>query len=606
MTSSAQGSNPGVSGVASKPTSAGLALRDELADPASSPARKEIVSTANGARPLIVVLHDHPDDLARLLNHRFGSDYRVVAARCGADVTALARDNVVPGVALVIADRVVAGEHTTHLLASVRTTNPAVVRCILVPVADRVLARGVHTAVAAGYADRTLPSPWGHPEVELYPAVSSMLGQWWRTTAPEQASAVQLTIVAKPSHPRLAELRDLADRNGVATRFVWPGDADGQRLLADVGAGPDSVVVAAADRPALVDPTLSQIGALVGARTVPPSDHCDLLIIGGGPSGLAAAIYGASEGLATVLLEKRAIGGQAGTSSSIRNYPGFPYGVSGSELATLMVQQAWMLGAESVYRAAVALQVGEPDHHRVVLEGGAEITARAIVLATGVQHRLLRAPGVERLLGAGVYHGAARAEARHYTGKDVFVVGGGNSAGQAAIHLAQYARNVTIMIRGESLAASTSDYLLREIDRTHNIAIGRRSEIVEAHGIGRLEALSIRTGGRTSREHADAVFIMIGADPDTAWLPRAIERDDYGYLLTGADTSPSGSQHALTYESTVEGIFAIGDVRHGSTKRVATGVGEGAVCIVSVHAHLARAKSRLAISRQPVQQAASG
>ena len=563
------------------------------------PSVTETASTPSQAQPLIVVLHDHPDDLAELLTHRFGADYRIGVARSGADVAELIRDNVPPGLALVLADRLVAGDPTTQLLAKLRTTDPAVLRCILVPAGDRVVARGVHTAIAAGSADRTLPSPWGHPDVELYPAVSTMLGQWWRKVAPDQVSAVQLTIAANPAHPRLAELRDLADRNNVTTRLVGPGDAEGQRLFADAGAGPDSVVLAAPGGAPMVDPTVSQIGALVGARTVPPSDHCDLLIIGAGPAGLAAAVYAASEGLATVMLERRAIGGQAGTSSSIKNYPGFPYGVSGADLATLMVQQAWMLGAESVYREAVALHTGK-QNHRVVLEGGEEMTARSVVLATGVQHRRLRAPGVERLLSAGVYHGAARAEARTYTGKDVFVVGGGNSAGQAAIHLAQYARSVTLLIRGESLAATTSSYLLREIERTHNVAIRGRSEIVEAHGDHRLEALSIRIGGDTSREHADAVFIMIGADPDTGWLPPEIGRDHYGYILTGTDTSSSITHQALAFESTVPGIFAIGDVRHGSVKRVATAVGEGAVCSVSVHLHLARSETTMAGASAPV------
>lgn len=539
--------------------------------------------------PTIVVLHDHPDELTRALRRRFGRDYLVSAARTIPQFEELLGQHTT---ALVIVDRAVAGRSVLDALQALRDTAPDTVRCVLSPAADRVTTQRLLAAVDAGAVDRCLPTPWGHPDVGLHPQVSDMLAQWWRATAPDAVAVPQLTIVAATGHARLAELRDIADRNNVPTRFLTPDDPAGRQILRDGNAAADSLVVTAEGKRPLRDPTTAQIGGLVGARLQPEHPHCDLAIVGAGPAGLAAAVFGASEGLSTVVLEPKALGGQAGTSSSIRNYPGFPYGINGGDLATLLAQQAWLLGAQTVYRTATTLHPGGAAH-RLDLEGGSQLTADAVLLATGVRYRRLDIPGVERLIGAGVYYGAARAEAPRCSRQDVVVVGGGNSAGQAATHLAQHARRVTLVVRGASPGASMSDYLVRQIGRTRNIDVRVGSRITAAHGSTQLETLTIERSGDAVTVPASALFVMIGAEPDTGWLPAAIARDAEGFLLTGGAARPRNPT-PLPYETTVEGVFAIGDVRHGSMKRVASAVGEGATSVSSVHARLAIRQGRAA------------
>lgn len=542
------------------------------------------------ATPTIVVLQDHPEPLERLLHRRYGADYCVTALRAVADLDGIAHRRTT---ALVVADRAVGGESVVPLLAELGQRAPSMIRCVLSPAGDRIGTQQLLAAVDAGSIDRCLPAPWGHPDVGLHPLVSEMLAVWWRTTAPEVAATPQLTVVAPPDHPRLAELRDLADRNSVPTRFLLPDTAKGRQILASSGGPRTSVVVTAPGRQPLVNPSTAEIGGLIGARLQPQRPSCDLVIVGAGPAGLAAAVFAASEGLSTVVLEPKALGGQAGTSSWIRNYPGFPYGISGGDLASLLAQQAWLLGAQTVYRAATALLPDSADH-RVRLEGGSLLTADAVLVATGVRYRRLEAPGMERLIGAGVYYGAARAEAPRCAQQDVYVVGAGNSAGQAATHLAQYAHRVTLLVRGAVLGVTMSDYLVRQIERTPNISVRTCSRVTAAHGSRHLEALTIETDGQAAPEPAFAIFVMIGLEPDTGWLPTALARDVDGFLLTGAEASPGDGRPRLNYETSVAGIFAIGDVRHGSVKRVASAVGEGAVSVSSVHSHLARLRTGVA------------
>jgi thioredoxin reductase (NADPH) len=326
----------------------------------------------------------------------------------------------------------------------------------------------------------------------------------------------------------------------------------------------------------------------VGLQTSPKYDAYDAIVIGGGPGGLAAAVYGASEGLHTLMIEREAPGGQAGTSSRIENYLGFPTGLSGDDLASRALDQAKRLGAEVLVTRDVSGI--DATTKTVTLDGGQSLRARTIILATGVTWRSLAIDGIERLTGVGVYYGAARSEALYTTGKDIFLIGGGNSAGQAAMFFSGYARSVTILIRGSDLAASMSDYLIRQLATKDNIAVEARSEVVALYGERHLEAIDVvnRATGETTRRETDALFVFIGADAETDWLPPEIRRDALGYVLTGRDAQPWPLERdPFLLETTVPGIFAVGDVRHASVKRVASAVGEGSMAIAFAHQYLA-------------------
>jgi len=347
-------------------------------------------------------------------------------------------------------------------------------------------------------------------------------------------------------------------------------------------------VVQLIDGTILVQPSTRELANAVGLQTVPHSSAYDAIVIGGGPAGLAAAVYGASEGLRTLLVEREATGGQAGTSSRIENYLGFPTGISGDELGTRALEQAIRLGAEVVVtRDVAAIDAVEKT---VTLDGGTALAARTIILATGVSWRTLPLDGIERLTGLGVYYGAARSEAQNTRGRDVYLIGGGNSAGQAAMFFSNYASSVTLVVRGTSLAASMSDYLIHQLATKNNIVIETTSEVTAVHGDRHLEAIDVtnRATGSTARRGTDALFVFIGADAVTDWLPPEIARDSRGYVLTGPNvpTWPL-ERDAFLLESSVPGIFAVGDVRHGSVKRVASAVGEGSMSIAFAHQYLA-------------------
>jgi len=387
------------------------------------------------------------------------------------------------------------------------------------------------------------------------------------------------------------QIRDFLARNRVAFEWYDPADPDCPKCT---GVGPDDLpLVILPDGRRLVRPNLLQSAAELGLRTQPSATQYDVAIIGGGPAGLAAAVYGASEGLRTVLVERYATGGQAGTSSRIENYLGFPSGVSGDELADRARTQA-----EIVVGRAVKQVVSGTPFHRIELDGGFSLEAHALVVATGVSYRQLQVPDIERFLGAGVYYGAARAEARTTLGRDIVLVGGGNSAGQAAMFFSGYARNVTILVRGPSLSQSMSQYLIEEIGTRDNIAIRANGEIVAVEGGDHLNAIVVRDtrNGGTERWDVDAVFVFIGADAVSDWLPSEVIRDELGYVCSGRDVLDLlESEHRpwpherdpYLLESSVPGIFVVGDVRHGSIKRVAAGVGEGSMSIAFVHTYLA-------------------
>jgi len=340
----------------------------------------------------------------------------------------------------------------------------------------------------------------------------------------------------------------------------------------------------------LADPANTEVAEALGVNIRPEETTYDVIVVGAGPAGLAAAVYGAPEGLRTALLEREAFGGQAGTSSLIRNYLGFPGGISGAELAWRAYEQAWMFGTKFVYgNPATSLGI-DGDLYIVGLQDGSAVTSRAVVVATGVSYRRLADPGLESRAGAGVFYGAATTEAQALAGKRAFVVGGGNSAGQAALHLSKYARQVTILVRSASLAASMSQYLIREIEAAANIDVRYCTEVASGDGDGRLEQLSLRhrDTGDTETEPADGLFVLIGAQPFTGWLPEAIGRDQWGYILTGPDLAERWTLAREPYllETSAPGVFAVGDVRHGSVKRVASAVGDGSIAIRLAHDYL--------------------
>jgi thioredoxin reductase (NADPH) len=341
----------------------------------------------------------------------------------------------------------------------------------------------------------------------------------------------------------------------------------------------------------LQDPTPADVAASHGIHTRPSSEVYDLAILGAGPAGLAAAVYGASEGLRTLVIEHLAIGGQAGTSSMIRNYLGFPHGIGGGELAHRAWEQAVLFEAQFVFTQRATGLAARGEERVISLADGSEVTARAVIVTAGVDYRRIGVPSLERFVGAGVFYGAATFEAPAMGGEEVYVVGGANSAGQAALHLGKYAARVTLIVRGDSLAAGMSDYLIRQIEATPNVEVRLRNQVVDGRGEIRLEALTLEDAGTGRREDvaASAVFVLIGAEPRTDWLHSVVLRDDHGFILTGRDVPHEGwplERPPLPFETSMPGVFAAGDVRHGSVKRVAGAVGEGSVAVGSVHQYL--------------------
>jgi thioredoxin reductase (NADPH) len=411
--------------------------------------------------------------------------------------------------------------------------------------------------------------------------VTGSLEEWWRERG---ARGETVTVIGDDPSARVHEIRDVLARNSVPFGFYPSHSQEGRAALRRLGVSePAGPVLSVYTGVVLVDPTNAEVAEALGLDVRPAGRTYDVVIVGAGPAGLAAAVYGSSEGLRTALLEREAFGGQAGTSSRIRNYLGFPGGVSGVELAQRAYEQAWVFGTHFVYgNPATSLAKGQ-DLLVVGLEDGSEIRARAVVIATGVSYRRLGVPELEALVGAGVFYGAGTVEAHAVAGKPAFVVGGGNSAGQAALHLAKYARQVTILIRSPSLAASMSDYLIRQIEAAPNVDVRYRCEVTGGGGSGHLEQLLLRDrdSGEAELVPAAGLFVLIGAQPLTGWLPETTRRDQWGFVLTGADTGEHWPLQRAPYllETTTPGVFAAGDVRHGSIKRVASAVGDGSIAI---------------------------
>jgi thioredoxin reductase (NADPH) len=531
------------------------------------------------------------------LRRRYGSDYEVWAK--GSADAALetleraARDG--QQVALVLADNWLTDITGAELLARAHDLHPSAKRGMLIEWGawgHRETAEAIFEAMALGRIDYYVLKPQGSPDELFHRTVAEFLFEWARAESP---IAGEIELVAEGRWRRTHELHDLLSRNGVPYACNPPDSAAGRELLAAAGCESTDVPIARVrGGEILVDPSNVELARAFGVDTQLDGDNeFDVAIVGAGPGGLAAAVYASSEGMSALVVEREAIGGQAGSSALIRNYLGFARGVSGADLAQRAYQQAWVFGTSFLLmHEVVELQPGEP-FHLLRMADGTEARARAVVLASGVSYRRIENPALVDLEGKGVFYGASAAEAKTLAGQRVFIVGGGNSAGQAAMHLRRYAERVGIVVRGPSLADSMSNYLREAIDAAPNVEVICGTEIVDAEGGAQLEALTLRDpAGIEHRLPADAVLIMIGARPGTDWLPEEILRDDWGYLLTGqelAEAVGGAASERLMHETSVPGVFAVGDVRRGSVKRVASAVGEGSVVMQQVSRRIADA-----------------
>ncbi len=494
-------------------------------------------------------------------------------------------------IALVGVDHTLDGD-ALDLVDSLRSLSPSSRRIVLIPAGTFQHALEVlRPALAVGRLDTYLLIPQGPRDEEFHTAIAEYLSEWGASTSTPEIAGVR--IVDDGGQPAVAGIRDFLDRMGSPWTRYSPDSAVGRELFAEVGEGSPLPLVSAYGRPTIAGATDRLVAsAFYGSPRDLGDDYvADLLVVGAGPAGLAAAVYGASEGLRTVVLDPEAVGGQAGTSSMIRNYLGFPRGVSGMRLAFRARLQATRFGARIFTgRAVDAMTLG--DVHDVSYGDGV-LRARAVLIACGVRYRRLGVPALEELVGMGVYYGAATSVAREMEGREVFIVGGGNSAGQAAIHLARFARHVTIVVRRESLAETMSAYLVDEIAMHDDITVRTRSRVADGGGDGHLEWIGLEGDtGATERLRADGLFLLLGAEPGCDWLPAEIAKDEHGFVLTGREIPKErwkDGHPPAPLETTVPGVFAAGDIRSGSMKRVASASGEGAGAVSQVHAHLAPA-----------------
>jgi thioredoxin reductase (NADPH) len=553
------------------------------------------VSTSEPRRATILAVDDEPSVLAavaRDLRRRFGEHYRILRAGSGDEALELLTEMRRRGesLAMIVADQRMPGMEGTDLLVKARQIYPEAKRVLLTAYADTQAAIAAINEVSLDYY---LLKPWDPPEEQLFPVVEDLLTTW-ETGAALESGGVRVVghRFSKDTH----DIRDFLARNRIPGRWLdVERESEARQLLTVADVGEDRLpVVLLEDGDVLERPTVLELAERLGVIAAPASDHYDLVIVGGGPAGLAAAVYGASEGLRTVMVEREAPGGQAGQSSRIENYLGFPTGLSGSDLARRATDQARRLGAELLTVSdVVALRV-EGAGRIVELAGGVQLSANTVLVASGVSYRMMPAPGFDDFTGAGVYYGAALTEARSCAQQHVVVIGAANSAGQAAVHFAGYARRVTMLVRGDSLERSMSAYLIDQIANLENIDVLTRTEAIAAEGgNGRLERLRLRTAeGEERTEDVDACFVFIGAAPRTDWLDGVVARDERGFILAGADAREHGwplQREPRTLETSVPGVFVAGDVRARSIKRVASAVGEGSMAVSLIHEYLAEA-----------------
>ena len=541
-------------------------------------------------RPAIVAVDDDPAVLAavaRDLRRGFGDRYRIVRAQSGREALDLVKQIRARGeqVALLIADQRMPGMPGTEYLVEARKLVPDAKRVLLTAYADTEAAIAAINDVALDYY---LLKPWDPPEEQLFPIVQDLLTTWEDGAALEAGGVRVLGHrFSKDTH----DLRDFLARNRVPGRWLdVERDGEARELLTVAGVDAEHLpVVFLEDGTVLERPTVLELAERLGVASRPAADHYDLVIVGGGPAGLAAAVYGASEGLKTVMVEREAPGGQAGTSSRIENYLGFPAGLSGSDLAHRATDQARRLGAELLtIKDATQLRV-EGSGRFVELSGGGTLSANCVLVASGVSYRQLDVPGFAELTGAGIYYGAALTEARSCSDQHVAIIGGANSAGQAAVYFAQYAEQVTMLVRGPSLERSMSHYLIEQIAALGNVDVRTGTVASRADGDTHLQRLDLDDG---SHLDVDACFVFIGAAPRTDWLDGIVARDERGFILAGPDARDNGwplSREPYLLETTVPGVFVAGDVRARSIKRVASAVGEGSMAVSLIHQYLGEA-----------------
>jgi thioredoxin reductase (NADPH) len=547
-------------------------------------------------KPVLLTVDDDPGvsrAVARDLRRRYGEDYRIVRADSAADALEALRELKLRGqpVAAMLADYRMPQMNGIEFLEQAMDLFPQARRALLTAYADTDAAI---QAINVVDVDHYLLKPWDPPEEKLYPVVDALV-ETWRATG--DASVEETKVVGHRWSAPSFHARDFLARNAVPYRWYSVDDPEGRRLLEAAGADvADIPVVITPDGTTLCEPSEAELASSVGLSTEPAAQFYDLIVVGAGPAGLGAAVYGASEGLRTVMVERRASGGQAGQSSRIENYLGFPDGVSGAQLTDRARRQAQKFGAEAL-SAREVVRLDARGSSRVVTFGdGSKIAAHAVVLATGVSYRTLEAPGIAELTGRGVYYGSAMTEAPACAGQDVYVVGGANSAGQAAVFFARHARQVTILVRSESLRRSMSQYLIEQLDGIDNVYVRSCTEVVEAHGAEHLEKLTLRStqNGETDAVSAGFLFVFIGAAPRTDWLDGVVARDSRGFVCTGPDLllegrRPKGwwlQRDPYYLESSLPGVFVAGDVRAESVKRVASAVGEGAMAVTLVHRYL--------------------
>lgn len=553
-------------------------------------------------KPVILAVDDDREVLRAIerdLRRQYANNYRVLRAESGDAALEILRELKLRNnaVALFVVDQRMPGMSGVEFLSHAIELYPTTKRVLLTAYADTDAAIA---AINEAGVNHYLLKPWDPPEENLYPVLDDLLEDW-QATSPAKFEGIR--VLGNRWSPSSHNIKDFLARNHIPYQWLdvetAANDSDVAglvELLNDDEKGNLPLVVFP-DGQRLPQPSPAELAEKVGLQTRATEAFYDLAIVGGGPAGLAAAVYGASEGLRTVMIEREAPGGQAGMSSRIENYLGFPSGLSGGDLARRAVVQARRFGVEILSAEATALRLDGP-YRLLKLADGEELSCHALLVATGVQWRKLDAPGIERLTGAGIYYGAAMTEAMSTRGEDVFVVGGANSAGQAAMYFSNYARRVVMLVRGSSLATSMSQYLINQLKATDNIQIEFNSSVVEAHGDDHLEEISIHcsTTNEIERVPANSLFIMIGAAPNTKWLEELVERDEQGFILSGPDLIRNGKRpkgwslerDPGLLETNVPGIFVVGDVRHGSVKRVASGVGEGSVAISFVHQYLSK------------------
>jgi thioredoxin reductase (NADPH) len=541
-------------------------------------------------RPALFVIDQDPSTLNSLLSmleRRFGNDFRLMGdsrVRSGLDSLREMSD-AGEEVALLLVD-----EASSEFLATAHSLHPRAKRVLLIDRDYSSTSPAVQT-MALGRADFHIVRPWADPEM-VYRAVGDFLSSWAAEHGPE---FTLFDVIAMEGDSRLHQVRDVLTRFSLPFKFHPADGESGRRLLAAAGLdGSRLPVLIRYDGHATVDPTLSELARAIGVSVENDVDTCDLVIVGAGPAGLTAAVYAASEGLSTVLLDQGVSGGQAGSSPLIRNYPGFPNGISGGLLMERTCEQAWLMGAHIVFSQQVVGLESRGDRRRVFLANGDQISARAVVISTGVEWRRLGVPAIDAFVGSGVFYGAAVSESRAMRDQVVFVVGAGNSAGQAAVSLSGYAQIVTLLVRGDSYAASMSRYLVRTIEATPNITVRHCTVVTDGGGEDRLERLTLADRETNSVETvpAGALFVMIGGEPHTDWLAQQVGRDLQGYVITGRELQEGcdglWTEHRapLALETSMPGVFAAGDVRRDSIKRVASAVGEGATVVRLVHEYL--------------------